>query len=74
MRVALAKLAVPCTSQVMAANPDFAQMLNNPEMLRESLRLATNPVRMLSSGRICSSSFASPQPALRQATCAGTDA
>ena len=39
--------------QVMAANPDFAQMLNNPEMLRESLRLATNPVCMLSSSRIC---------------------
>jgi len=59
--------------QVMAANPDFAQMLNNPEMLRESLRLATNPVRMLSSSRIFNVS-ASLQPVLTQATCAGTDA
>ena len=29
----------------MNSNPEFAQLLNNPEMLRESLRMATNPVR-----------------------------
>jgi hypothetical protein len=30
----------------MNSNPEFAQLLNNPEMLRESLRMAANPVRV----------------------------
>ena len=32
--------------QVMNSNPEFAQLLNNPEMLRDSLRMAANPVRI----------------------------
>ena len=28
----------------MERNPDFAQMLNNPQLLRESMQLAANPV------------------------------
>ena len=33
-----------CTWQMMERNPDFAQMLNNPQLLRESMQLAANPV------------------------------
>jgi hypothetical protein len=29
----------------MEANPEFAQVLNNPQVLRESLQMAANPVR-----------------------------
>lgn len=31
--------------QMMERNPDFAQLLNNPQLLRESLQVAANPVR-----------------------------
>ena len=31
--------------RVMDRNPEFRQMLSNPEVLRESMRLAANPVR-----------------------------
>lgn len=30
--------------QLMESNPEFAQILNNPQMLRESLQVASNPV------------------------------
>lgn len=29
---------------MMDANPEVAQMMNNPQMLREAMRMATNPV------------------------------
>lgn len=29
----------------MESNPDFAQLLNNPQVLQESLQMAANPVR-----------------------------
>lgn len=32
--------------QLMNTNPEVASMLNNPELLRESLRMASNPVRI----------------------------
>jgi ubiquilin len=32
-------------AQLMEANPEFAQVLNNPQVLRESLQMAANPVR-----------------------------
>ena len=32
--------------QVLERNPEFNQMLNNPEVLRESMRLAANPVSL----------------------------
>ena len=35
--------------QVLERNPEFNQMLNNPEVLRESMRLAANPVSLRSS-------------------------
>ena len=31
--------------QIMERNPEFAQILNDPQLLRESMQLATNPVR-----------------------------
>ena len=34
-------------AQMMERNPDFAQVLNNPQLLRESMQLASNPVRAL---------------------------
>ena len=34
----------PQVRQIMEANPEFGQMLNDPEMLRQSMRLAANPV------------------------------
>lgn len=34
--------------QVLDRNPEFGQMLNNPDMLRESMRLAANPVSISS--------------------------
>jgi hypothetical protein len=34
--------------QVLDRNPEFNQMLSNPEVLRESMRLAANPVSLLS--------------------------
>lgn len=33
-----------CVLQLMDRDPQMAQMLNNPELLRESLQLMTNPV------------------------------
>ncbi len=33
------------SEQMMERNPDFAQLLNNPQLLRESLQVASNPVR-----------------------------
>jgi hypothetical protein len=37
-------LTVTVGAQLMDSNPDFAQILNNPQMLRESLQVASNPV------------------------------
>ena len=31
--------------QMMNSNPEIASMLNNPEVMRDSLRMASNPVR-----------------------------
>lgn len=31
----------------MERNPEFAQIMNNPQLLRESMQLAANPVRCL---------------------------
>ena len=31
--------------QLIERNPELAQLLNNPEMLRESMRVMSNPVR-----------------------------
>ena len=33
-------------------NPEFAQLLNNPEMLRESVRVMSNPVSVVRRARI----------------------
>ena len=35
------QIAVP---QMMNSNPEIASLLNNPEVLRDSLRMASNPV------------------------------
>lgn len=34
----------------MERNPEFAQIMNNPQLLRESMQLAANPVRSDLSG------------------------
>lgn len=34
-----------CEAQLMESNVEFAQLLNNPQLLRESLQMAANPVR-----------------------------
>ncbi|CAK0751892.1 hypothetical protein CVIRNUC_002103 [Coccomyxa viridis] len=38
--------STPGMSEVMDRNPEFRQMLSNPEVLRESMRLAANPALM----------------------------
>jgi hypothetical protein len=45
-------LTTPCLlplasrpTQLTERNPEFAQLLNNPEILRESMRVMSNPVR-----------------------------
>ena len=35
----------PRAGQLMESNPEFAQLLNNPQVLQESLQMAANPVR-----------------------------
>lgn len=35
----------PPSAQLTERNPEIAQMLNNPELLRESMRIMANPVR-----------------------------
>ena len=30
--------------QLLERNPEFAQVINNPQLLRESMQLAANPV------------------------------
>ena len=48
-------------SQLMNSNPEVASMLNNPELLLESMRMAGNPVRPLvlspSSAQACGLPF-----------------
>ena len=45
-----------CDVQLMDRNPEFAQVLNNPQQLQEAMQAATNPV----SSRLSSSTFCDP--------------
>ena len=44
LQAVIHKTSAPCGLQLMDRNPEFAQVLNNPQQLQEAIQAASNPV------------------------------